>query len=63
MFQQSMTQLKIVQQKYQESQESLNKLTPQSAKQDILVPLTTSVSFFMHHRDDLDYTTCILALT
>merc|ERR1712062_202083 len=43
MFQQSMAQLKMVQNKYQESQDCLTKLTPENTKQDILVPLTTSM--------------------
>jgi hypothetical protein len=43
----SLNQLKMAQTKYLESQESLNKVCPESKDKEILVPLTSSVSFLM----------------
>ncbi|XP_014225784.1 prefoldin subunit 5 [Trichogramma pretiosum] len=42
-FQDSLTRLKIAQGKYQESNESLDKFTPEAEGKDILVPLTGSM--------------------
>ncbi|XP_059812170.1 prefoldin subunit 5 [Hypanus sabinus] len=39
----SIQQLKLVQSKYVESQESLNKLSPDNTGKDVLVPLTSSM--------------------
>jgi hypothetical protein len=44
-FTNSLNQLKLAQSKYVESQESLNKVCPESKDKEILVPLTSSVSF------------------
>ena len=44
-FTNSLNQLKLAQSKYVESQESLNKVSPESKDKEILVPLTSSVSF------------------
>ena len=43
--QSSMQQLKIVQQKFVESQESLIKVSREKEGKEILVPLTSSVSY------------------
>ncbi|KAH3705189.1 prefoldin subunit 5-like [Dreissena polymorpha] len=42
-FSNSLNQLKLAQNKYVESQESLNKVSPQSKDKEILVPLTSSM--------------------
>lgn len=44
----SLNQLKLAQSKYVESQESLTKVCPQSKDKEILVPLTSSVSFHVY---------------
>lgn len=44
----SLNQLKLAQSKYVESQESLTKICPQSKDKEILVPLTSSVSFHVY---------------
>ena len=41
----SLQQLKEVQQKFVKSQETLTTITPDNAGKDILLPLTSSVSF------------------
>jgi len=46
-FTNSLNQLKMAQNKYVESQESLGKICPQSKDKEILVPLTSSVSFYL----------------
>ncbi|VDI28249.1 prefoldin subunit 5-like isoform X1 [Mytilus edulis] len=43
LFSSSMNQLKHAQNKFVESQESLNKISPESLSKDILVPLTGSI--------------------
>ena len=45
LFVSSLNQLKLAQTKFVESQESLIKVSPDSKDKDILVPLTSSVSF------------------
>ena len=45
LFTNSLNQLKHAQGKFVESQESMNKISPESQNKDILVPLTGSVSF------------------
>lgn len=47
LFQDSLQSLKIAQVKFQNSGESLEKVTPESKGKSILVPLTGSVSFFI----------------
>ena len=44
----SLSQLKMVQGKLQESQESLSSINTESKSKEILVPLTGSVSFRIH---------------
>lgn len=46
LFTSSLNQLKLAQQKFLESQECLNKVSPENNCKDILVPLTSSVSLF-----------------
>ena len=46
--QSSLGQLKGIQTKFTESQESLGKITKDNEGKEILVPLTSSVSFTMH---------------
>ena len=43
----SLSQLKMAQGKFSESKESLVKLSKEATDKDILVPLTSSVSFFV----------------
>lgn len=47
LFTNSLNQLKHAQGKFVESQESMNKISPESQNKDILVPLTGSVSFLL----------------
>lgn len=49
-FQDSLHTLKMAQGKFQDSKESLEKITPQSKGKSIMVPLTGSVSFNINSR-------------
>ena len=46
MFQESLQTLKMAQNKYRDSREALEKISPKSCGANIMVPLTGSVSFF-----------------